>query len=61
MNLSYEVTQDEIRELFAKYGVVLDIEIPVGKRGRPLGIGFVRFETSEAAISAFAEVDKSFF
>ena len=27
----------------------------------PLGLGFVRYETAEAAISAFAELDKSYF
>lgn len=27
----------------------------------PLGIGFITFETSESAISAFAEMDKTFF
>ena len=61
MNLSYEVTQEEITGLFTKYGTVVDVELPLGKRGRPLGIGFVRFETSEATISAFAELDKSYF
>lgn len=63
MNLSYQVTKDELAEAFSKFGKILDIEIPFRKKGKgvPLGIGFIRFETSEAAISAFAEMDKSFF
>ena len=62
MNLSYSVTHDELTELFGKYGKVTDVELPFGKRGRgPLGIGFVKFETAEAAISAFASLDKSYY
>ena len=60
MNLSYQVTKEELTDLFGKYGEIVDIEIPLRKygRGEPLGIGFIRFATSEAAISAFAELDK---
>ena len=63
MNLSYQVTHDELQGLFGKYGEIVDIEIPFRKRGRgvPLGIGFIRYETPEAAISAFAELDKTYF
>jgi len=63
MNLSYQVTHEEIDGLFGKYGPIVDIEIPFRKKGKgvPLGLGFVRYETAEAAISAFAELDKSYF
>lgn len=63
MNLSYQVTKDELQEAFGKFGKIIDIEIPFRKKGKgvPLGIGFIRFETSEAAISAFAEMDKTYF
>ena len=62
MNLSYQVTHDELNELFGSHGKILDVEIPFGKRGRgPLGIGFIKFETAESAISAFAALDKSYF
>jgi RNA recognition motif-containing protein len=63
MNLSYQVTKEELAEAFGKFGKIVDIEIPFRKKGKgvPLGIGFIRFETSEAAISAYAEMDKSFF
>ena len=49
--------------MFGKYGTIVDIEIPFRKHGKgvPLGIGFVRYETSEAAVSAFASLDKTFF
>ena len=62
MNLSYSVNHDELNDLFGKYGKVENIEIPLGKWGRgPLGIGFIKFETAEAAISAYAQLDKSYF
>ena len=63
MNLSYQVTKEEVEELFGKYGEIVDIEIPFRKHGKgvPLGIGFVRFTTSEGAIQAFAELDKTYF
>ena len=53
----------ELQELFEKFGAVVDIEIPFRKKGKgvPLGLGFVKFETAESAISAFAELDKSYF
>lgn len=63
MNLSYKVTKDELQELFGKYGEIVDIEIPFRKHGKgvPLGLGFIRYTASEAAIQAFAELDKSYF
>ena len=47
MNLSYQVTKEELQELFGKHGEIIDIEIPFRKHGKgvPLGIGFVRFAT----------------
>ena len=47
MNLSYQVTKEELEELFGKYGEIVDIEIPFRKHGKgvPLGLGFVRFVT----------------
>ena len=52
-----------MQELFGKYGEIVDIEIPFRKHGKgvPLGLGFVRYVTSESAIQAFAELDKSYF
>jgi RNA recognition motif-containing protein len=57
------VTKDELNEAFGKFGKIVDVEIPFRKKGKgvPLGIGFIRYETSEAAISAYAEMDKTFF
>lgn len=59
MNLSYQVTREELQDLFGKYGKIDDIEIPLRKGGRgvALGLGYIRFEEAEAAIQAYAEND----
>lgn len=54
-NLSYEVTEDELRQEFAAYGEVASVSIPTDKySGRPRGFGFVEMGSkseSEAAMS----------
>ena len=46
MNLSYEVTHDELRSLFSKYGEVKNIEVPLrkGGGGQALGIAYITFD-----------------
>jgi len=55
-NLSYEYGQDEIEQLFAAYGTVTEISVPLDKMtGRPRGFAFVTMdsrENGEAAIDA---------
>mgnify|MGYP005854420091 CR=1 FL=1 len=43
-NLSYQTTEDELREAFSAYGNVLSVNIIGGR-----GFGFVEMETIEAA------------
>lgn len=54
-NLSYEVTEGELRQEFAAYGDVASVSIVTDKfSGRPKGFGFVEMASkseSEAAIS----------
>lgn len=59
MNLSYEVTHDEMKDLFGPYGEIEDVEIPLRKFGGgiALGISFIRFKATEGAIAAFAALD----
>lgn len=55
-NLSYEVTQDDLQTIFAEYGTVKRVQLPVDREtGRPRGFGFVEMSSDaeeEAAISA---------
>ena len=55
-NLSYEVSQEDLNEVFAEYGSVRRVYLPTDREtGRVRGFGFVEMETltqEEAAISA---------
>lgn len=57
-NLSFDATSEDLQELFAPSGEVLDAIIvtrPGG--GRPRGFGFVTMEDAAAADSAIAQLD----
>lgn len=55
-NLSYEVTQEDLTEVFKEYGSVKRVQVPTDREtGRPRGFAFVEMsaETEEnAAIEA---------
>lgn len=49
-NLSFDVTREELVELFAEAGRVLDAKVPTDREtGRPRGFAFVEFEDEEGA------------
>lgn len=52
-NLSYSVTNDQLRDHFAAAGTVTDAVVITDKfSGRSKGFGFVEFETAEMAQKA---------
>ena len=52
-NLSYQITQDDMRDVFSEYGTVTRIHIPTDREtGRVRGFAFVEMETE-------AEEDKA--
>lgn len=55
-NLSYEVVQDNLSEIFAEYGTVKRVQLPTDREtGRVRGFAFVEMATDaeeEAAIEA---------
>jgi cold-inducible RNA-binding protein len=52
-NLSFNTTQEQLQDLFAAHGHVLEAEIIMDKfSGRPRGFGFVTMETKEGAEAA---------
>ncbi|MDJ0660607.1 MAG: RNA-binding protein [Crocosphaera sp.] len=55
-NLSYDVTQVDLEQVFAEYGTVKNVKIPSDREtGRSRGFGFVEMDTEteeEAAIEA---------
>lgn len=55
-NLPYEVTEQEVNEVFSEYGTVKRVSIPIDREtGKVRGFGFVEMETEadeEPAIEA---------
>jgi RNA recognition motif-containing protein len=55
-NLSYEVTEDSLNAIFAEYGSVKSVQLPIDREtGRLRGFGFVEMSTNaeeSAAIEA---------
>lgn len=52
-NLSYSVTEDELRQLFSQHGEVTSVAVPNDKEtGRPRGFAFVEMQSQAAAEAA---------
>lgn len=57
-NLSYQVQQDDLTEVFAEYGTVKRIQMPVDREtGRMRGFAFVEMNTDEEEEAAIAALD----
>ncbi|XP_015191541.1 PREDICTED: probable RNA-binding protein 19 [Polistes dominula] len=59
-NLTYTTTEDDIRQLFEKYGPLTEVNLPVDRTTRkPKGFGTITFLMPEHAIKAYTELDGS--
>lgn len=57
-NLSYDTTEDKLRELFVAHGEVTSVDVVTDRdTGRPRGFAFVEMATDEAAKTAIAALD----
>jgi cold-inducible RNA-binding protein len=57
-NMSYDTTEDKLRELFAAHGEVTSVNVVTDRySGRPRGFAFVEMATDEAANAAIAALD----
>ena len=57
-NLSYGLSEDELKDLFAEYGAVVSAKIIIDREtGRSKGFGFIEMETKEDGEKAIAELD----
>ena len=53
-NLSFNTTQEQLQDLFAAHGNVVEVDVIMDKfSGRPRGFGFVTMESKEAADASF--------
>jgi RNA recognition motif-containing protein len=59
-NIPYAIRENEIAELFSKYGKIISIKIVTDKySGRSKGYGFVEMETEEQEELAIKECNKN--
>ena len=57
-NMSYDVTEEDLRQVFGKFGQVESVAIINDKiTNRPKGFGFVEMATSEAAQAAITALN----
>lgn len=57
-NLSYDVTEDDIKEVFAEYGTVSKVTLPKDREtGRVRGFAFVEMGTSAEETAAIEALD----
>ncbi|MEA5500879.1 RNA-binding protein [Limnoraphis robusta Tam1] len=57
-NLSYQVTEEELRSVFAEYGTVKQISIPSDREtGRPRGFAFVEMDAEAQEEAAIEKLD----
>jgi len=61
-NLPFEISEDEVRALFKKFGEITEIHIPKNyKTNQSFGYGYISFATVESSALALGSVDKTFF
>lgn len=57
-NLSYNVTQEDLSEVFAEYGTVKRVQVPVDREtGKPRGFAFVEMSSDAEEDAAIAALD----
>ncbi|MBC7189669.1 RNA-binding protein [Candidatus Aerophobetes bacterium] len=58
-NLSYKVTEDDLKDLFSEFESVIEIKLIIDRAtGRSRGFGFVEFSSREEANKAIAILNK---
>ena len=57
-NLSYEVTREDLVDVFKEYGTVKRVHVPMDREtGRMRGFAFVEMDTEDEEKSAIEELD----
>jgi RNA recognition motif-containing protein len=57
-NLSYQVTEEDLKRAFGEYGTVNRVQLPTDREtGRPRGFAFVEMETDAQETSAIEALD----
>lgn len=57
-NLSYEVREDDLKQVFSEYGTVKSVQLPMDREtGRMRGFGFVEMGTEAEEAAAIEALD----
>ncbi|MGL5080012.1 MAG: RNA recognition motif domain-containing protein [Microcoleaceae cyanobacterium] len=57
-NLSYQVTEEDLKSVFAEYGSVKRVHLPTDREtGRPRGFAFVEMDTEAEEDAAIEDLD----
>ena len=60
--MSYACTEDELSELFSKYGPTTEVFVPIDKHtNKSMVFAFITFMMPEHAVQAFNELDGRIF
>ena len=61
-NIPFEITEDDIREKFEKFGTINEIHIPINyKTNQSFGYAYISYETVESSIMAINKMDGEYF
>ena len=61
-NIPFEITEDDIRSKFEKYGTINEIHIPINyKTNQSFGYAYISYETTESSIMAINKMDGEYF
>ena len=59
-NLSYEINEDDLTEVFAEYGTVKRVHLPTDREtGRRRGFGFVEMDSDAEEAAAISALDEA--
>lgn len=59
-NLSYDVTQDDLSQVFGDYGTVKRVHVPTDREtGRMRGFGFVELSSEDEETAAIEALDQA--
>ncbi|KAF2032946.1 RNA-binding domain-containing protein [Setomelanomma holmii] len=61
-NLHFDVTEDELREHFSKFGQLEEVHVPLKKSdGKGKGFAFIQFKEPDQAVEAYDDIDGTIF
>ena len=61
-NIPFDITEDDIRQKFEKYGQINEVHIPINyKTNQSFGYAYISYETVESTIMAINKMDGEYF